>query len=377
NNKRSQNNRLAVMTQVFQQLRQPQELRVSSALADLRTNTDGLNLIAAHTSPELKNWLTTTDDGPETLSVVLPAGTGGLSSAQTLALAKPEVAEIMKAAYVDFEPDKDKTASQQINQRKRDAMKALRLMPSSKVNDLFKGNSALFTGMETSNKKRGNSNRLLVMTQVFQQLRRTKELALAPSATPVPSVATLRQDLANLRYQIESTKTDHPFINDVERWDEATREMCLEASLLQEQEQKQLYLFYTAKQAAAANLEATIAEREAQMLQGQNKRPGTSTPTAPQSPDITPSEQPNKRQRLEQTPQPQPEPSDKDRTTLSPAPSWQNTRNDMPPDQGARPSGAGSPPQSPNVPENLFGLDPSDEEDEIQKILAHFQNRSE
>uniref|UniRef100_UPI002637A2A9 hypothetical protein n=1 Tax=uncultured Tateyamaria sp. TaxID=455651 RepID=UPI002637A2A9 len=151
-----------------------QQATVSSALADLRTNTDGLDLIAAHTGPELHNWLTT-DDGPETLSVTLRAGTGGLSSPQTLALAKPEVAEIMKAAYVDCEPDENKTASQQNAQRKYAAIHALRLVPSSKVNDLFAGNPALFKGITASNNKRSQNNRLAVMTQVFQQLRQPQE----------------------------------------------------------------------------------------------------------------------------------------------------------------------------------------------------------
>ncbi|WP_299641568.1 hypothetical protein, partial [uncultured Tateyamaria sp.] len=144
---------------------------------------------------------------------------------------------------------------------------------------------------------------------------------------------------------------------------------------------EQEYLFYTAKQDVAADLETTIAEQEAQMLQGQNKRPEASTPTAPQSPGTTPSEPPNKRQRIEHPPQPQPGPSDKARTSLSPAASLQSTGNDVPPDQGASPSGAEFPPQSPNVVDNPFslldnpfGLDLHEEEDEMQEIDDFFKN---
>ncbi|WP_299593647.1 hypothetical protein, partial [uncultured Tateyamaria sp.] len=59
-------NRITVMTQVLNELRQPKEFR-ALALADLRRNTDGVAEIARRTSPELRNWLAT-ESGPETLS---------------------------------------------------------------------------------------------------------------------------------------------------------------------------------------------------------------------------------------------------------------------------------------------------------------------
>ncbi|WP_299641576.1 hypothetical protein, partial [uncultured Tateyamaria sp.] len=109
-----------------------------------------------------------------------------------LALSKAEVAEIMKAAYVDFEPAEKESTTGQARRRKREVIVALERMPSSEVIDLFKGNPT-FKGSVP-----GRSNRVLVMTQVLKELRRLKELPSAPSATPVPSVAALRQELADV-----------------------------------------------------------------------------------------------------------------------------------------------------------------------------------
>ncbi|WP_299593808.1 hypothetical protein, partial [uncultured Tateyamaria sp.] len=63
-------------------------------------------------------------------------------------LSKAEVAEIMKAAYVDFEPAGKESTSSQARRRKREAMAALERMPSSVVIDLFKGNPT-FKGSKT------------------------------------------------------------------------------------------------------------------------------------------------------------------------------------------------------------------------------------
>ncbi|WP_299641562.1 hypothetical protein, partial [uncultured Tateyamaria sp.] len=151
---------------------------------DLRRNTDGLAEIARHTSPELRNWLAT-ESGPETLSVTVPEDTGGLPSGQTLALSKAEVAEIMTAAYVDFKPAEKERSSNQSRRRKGEVIAALRRMPSSVVNDLFKGNPR-FKGAKT-----GWNNRRAVMTQVLNELRQPKEFR-------APALADLRRNTDGL-----------------------------------------------------------------------------------------------------------------------------------------------------------------------------------
>ncbi|WP_299593641.1 hypothetical protein, partial [uncultured Tateyamaria sp.] len=134
---------------------------------------------------ELRNWLAT-ESGPETLSVTVPEDTGGRPSGQTLAFSKAEVAEIMKAAYVDFKPAEKERSSSQAQRRKGEVIAALRRMPSSVVIDLFKGNRKLFGGPKT-----GWNNRITVMTQVLKELRQPKEFR-------VPALADLRRNTDGL-----------------------------------------------------------------------------------------------------------------------------------------------------------------------------------
>ncbi|WP_299593771.1 hypothetical protein, partial [uncultured Tateyamaria sp.] len=78
-------------------------------------------------------------------------------------LSKAEVAEIMKAAYVDFEPAGKESTTGQAQRRKREAIAALERMPSSEVIDLFKGNPTF------KRHGKGLSNRITVMTQVLNE----------------------------------------------------------------------------------------------------------------------------------------------------------------------------------------------------------------
>ncbi|WP_299593653.1 hypothetical protein, partial [uncultured Tateyamaria sp.] len=102
-----------------------------------------------------------------------------------LALSKAEVAEIMKAAYVDFKPAEKEDSSNQAQRRKYEAMAALERMPSSVVIDLFKGNPTF------KRHGKGLNNRITVMTQVLKELRQPKEFR-------VPTLADLRRNTDGL-----------------------------------------------------------------------------------------------------------------------------------------------------------------------------------